>query len=308
MTSSHPPERSGGSLKVIPRKDPAEIRDPRGIVVMVCGGGGAKAAAHIGALHAMEEADLLPGHFLGTSMGGVFAALFASGLSWRAALERVVGTIGAQEVVQTEPLAFLRGLWARSLLKPHPLRRALERMLGTRRFEDLTYPLTITATALDNGELALFGAGGRMVPLIDALTATCALPLFYPPVVIGGRPYADGGLRAVLPLEAAALVPCRLIVAVDVGPGFDEYEVGAQPTGLPPLVDTHNEALGILMSEQTRAALALYRQSPNRPPLLYVRPRVERGATFRVDQVQRYVEEGYVATRAAIAGLNSGAG
>jgi hypothetical protein len=95
---------------------------------------------------------------------------------------------------------------------------------------------------------------------------------------------------------------------VDVGPGFDELEAGGKPTGLPPVVETHNEALGILMSEQTRAALALYRQSPSRPPLVYVRPRVERGATFRVDQVQRYVEEGYVAARGALAGLNSGAG
>jgi NTE family protein len=274
---------------------------------MVCGGGGAKAAAHVGALRALEEAGLLPGHFLGTSMGGVFGALFASGLSARAALDRV-GMIGAREIVQTERLAFLKGLWARSLLKPLPLRRALERMLGVRRFEDLKYPLTVTATALDTGELTLFGTGGRSVPLIDALTASCALPLFYPPVEIGGRPYADGGLRAVLPLEAAALIPARLIVAVDVGPGFDELAAGGQPTGLPPVVETHNEALGILMSEQTRAALALYRQSPNRPPLLYVRPRVERGATFRVDQVQRYVEDGYVATRAALAGLNSGAG
>jgi NTE family protein len=249
----------------------------------------------------------VPGHFLGTSMGGVFGALFASGLSARAAQDRV-GTIGERAFVQTEPLAFLKGLWARSLLKPLPFRRALERMLGTRRFEDLPLPLTITATALDTGELVLFGDGGRLVPLIDALTATCALPLFYPPVFIGGRPYADGGLRAVLPLEAAALVPARLIVAVDVGPGFDELAASGAQNGVPPLVATHNEALGILMAEQTRLALAQYRLSPGRPPLLYVRPRVERGATFRVDQVQRYVEEGYVATRAALAGLNSGAG
>jgi NTE family protein len=307
VSAPNPLSRSGGSLKVVPRKDPADRGDQRGIVVMVCGGGGAKAAAHVGALRALEEAGMVPGHFLGTSMGAVFGALFASGLSAREARDRV-GTIGEREIVQTEPFAFVKGWWARSLLKPLPFRRALERVVRARRFEDLQFPLTITATALDTGELVLFGAGGHSVPLIDALTATCALPLFYPPVYIGGRPYADGGLRAVLPLEAAALVPARLIVAVDVGPGFDELVVSGPPTGLPPVVETHNEALGILMSEQTRLALALYRQNPSRPPLLYVRPLVERGATFRVDQVQRYVEEGYVATRAAVAGLNSGAG
>ena len=211
--------------------------------------------------------------------------------------------IGEREIVRTEPFAFLKGLWATSLLKPAPFRRALERMIGVRRFEDLRLPLTITATALDTGELALFGAGGRSVPLLDALYATCALPLFLPPAVIEGRPYADGGLRAVLPLEAAALVPAKLVVAVDVGPGFDELETPGLPSGLPPVVDTHNTAMGILMSEQTRLVLALWRSNPNRPPLLYVRPRVERGATFRVDLMRGYVEQGYIATRAALAGL-----
>ncbi len=271
-------------------------------VVAVFGGGGAKAAAHIGALRAMEEAGLVPAHIFGTSMGGVFSALFASGLTAGEALERVA-SIGEKEILRTDPLALFKGLWARSLLKPEPFRRSLERMLGTRRFQDLKIPLTITATDLDTGELTLFGAGGRDVPLIDALYATCALPLFLPPAIIDGRRYADGGLRAVVPLEPASRVPARLVIAVDVGPGFDEAPGGA--SGLPPVVEIHNEAIGILMAGQTAQALALWRGNPNRPPLLYVRPRVEKGATFRVDQVRRFVEQGYDATRAALAGLNS---
>jgi NTE family protein len=271
-------------------------------VVAVFGGGGAKAAAHIGAFRALEEAELLPGHIIGTSMGAVFAALFASGLTAKEALERVA-SVGEKDIVRAEPFAFLKGLWARALLKPEPFRRSLARMLGTRRFQDLKIPLTVTATALDTGELTLFGAGGRDIPLLDALYATCALPLFLPAAIIDGRRYADGGLRCVVPLEPASLIPARLVVAVDVGPGFDEAPGGA--SGLPPLVELHNEATGILMAGQTAQALALWRGNPNRPPLLYVRPRVEKGATFRVDLVRRYVEEGYTATRVALAGLNS---
>lgn len=275
-------------------------------VVLVLSGGGAKASAHVGAYRALEEAGLVPSHLVGTSMGGVFAALFASGLSGAEALDRVCG-IGEKEIVQAEPFAFVRGLWARSLLKPEPFRRSLERMLGYRRFEDLPIPLTVTATALDTGELALFGALGRSVPLLDALYATAALPVFLPAAVIEGRRYADGGLRAVVALEVASLIPARLVVAVDVGPGFDEAQGGGGP-GLPPLVEIHNEATGILMAGQTAQALALWRASPNRPPLIYVRPRVEKGATFRVDQVRRYAEEGYLAARAALAGLKSETG
>ncbi len=293
-------------MNEVPRSAPRVPLEGGPGIVAVFSGGGAKASAHVGAYRALEEAGLTPSHLVGTSMGGVFAALFASGLSAAEALERI-GSVGEKEIVQAEPFAFIKGLWARSLLKPGPFQRSLERMIGYRRFEDLPIPLTVTAVALDTGELTLFGAGGKSVPLLEALYATAALPLFLPAAVIGGRRYADGGLRAVLPLEPASLIPARLVVAVDVGPGFDEVQGGGGP-GLPPIVEIHNEATGILMAGQTAAALALWRASPNRPPLLYVRPRVERGATFKVDQVRRYAEEGYRATRAQLAGLKSETG
>lgn len=275
-------------------------------VIAVFGGGGAKASAHIGAMRALEEAGIQPTHFLGTSMGSVFAAMFASGLSARAALERI-GGLQEGEIVRPSRLALLRGWWSRSLLQDEPFRQALARLVPARRFEDLPLPLTVTATALESGALTLFGAGGRSIPLVDALYASCALPLFLPPAVIDGVRYGDGGLRAVLPLEPAAAIPARLVVAVDVGPGFDEAP-GASGPGLPPVVEAHNEATGILMAGQIAQALALWRANPLRPPLVYVRPRVERGATFRVDQMRRYVEEGFAAARVALAGLNSGPG
>lgn len=275
-------------------------------VIAVFSGGGAKASAHIGAMRALEEAGIRPTHFLGTSMGAVFAAMFAAGLSASAALERLTG-IAEGEIVRADRLAFLRGLWGRSLLKAEPFRRALARLVPAHRFVDLPRPLTITATALESGALTLFGAGGRDAPLVEALYASCALPVFFPPAVIEGVRYGDGGLRAVLPLEPASLVPARLVVAVDVGPGFDEPPGDSGP-GLPPVVEAHNESTGILMAGQTAQALALWRASSNRPPLVYVRPRVARGATFRVDQVRNYVEEGFTATTVALAGLNSGAG
>lgn len=277
-----------------------------GPVALVCGGGGAKAAAHVGALRAMEEAGLAPTRFYGTSMGSVFAALFAGGATSTEALERIAAF--GPGVIKAEPFAFLKGLWARSLLKAGPFRAALGALIPQRRFADLRYPLTVTAVALDTGELVLFGAGGRDVPLLDALYASCALPVFLPPGEIDGRRYADGGLRCVLPLEPAAQADARLVVAVDVGPGFDEIAQVGPPRELPPLVDLHNETMGILMAGQTVAALALWRATPGRPPLVYVRPATRRGSTFKVDQVRSYVEQGHIATRAALAGLQSGGG
>ena len=71
--------------------------------------------------------------------------------------------------------------------------------------------------------------------------------------------------------------------------------------GAPPVVRAHDDAVGALMANATAAQLALWRGDAGRPPLVYVRPRVARDATFRVDFVRRYAQEGYRATRDALA-------
>jgi NTE family protein len=230
-------------------------------------------------------------------MGAVVAAGLASGVGGEELLE-LMTEIGPRGIVR-DPLAPVLGLFIRSLLKPAPLRAAIEKLVPARRFADLTVPLTVTAVDLDTGELALFGAGAENAPLVDALCASCALPLYYPPVMLNDRRLADGGLRGVVPLEPAAGLQVDLVVAVDVGPGFD-LAPAAQPARVPPLVRAHDDALGILMAANTESQLALWRADPSRPPLVYVRPRVERNATFRVDRIREYASEGRRATRDAL--------
>jgi len=269
-------------------------------VVLVLGGGGAKAAAHIGAYRAIREAGITPDRLVGTSMGAVMAALFAAGVDPDTVLDRIT-TIGEDEFIQPDRFAFLRGLWARALLKPEAFRASVERLVSTQRFGELAMPLTVATTDLDTGELRWLGWGGDDAPLIDALVASCALSVHFPPVTIGGRRLGDGGLRAVVPLDGALLGPARLVIAVDAGPGFDQGVTLRDE--FPPLVEAHDTSTGILMAGQTETALALWRATAGLPPLIYVRPRVPRGGTFRTEDLRRYVDEGYAAARAALADL-----
>lgn len=265
-------------------------------VVAALSGGGAKAAAHVGAVRALTEAGLAPTRYVGTSMGAVIGAGFAAGLTPADLLARLAEA-GQMGIVRSI-FAPLGGLYLASLMRPEPLRRAIEWLLPAKRFADLALPLTVTATDLDSGELVLFGDGGSDVPLIDALMASSALPLFFPAVTIEGRRYGDGGLRGVVPLEPAAQGSVDLIAAVDIGPGFDE--LATAPSSYPSLVRAHNDATGILMAANTALQLQLWRSDPTRPRLLYVRPAVERHATFRVDRAEAYAAEGYRATREAL--------
>jgi NTE family protein len=230
-------------------------------------------------------------------MGAVVAAGLASGMGNDELLERMA-ELGPRGIVR-DRLTPVAGLFLRSLLKPAPLRAAIEAIVPARRFADLSIPLTVTAVDLDTGELVLFGAGAGDAPLVDVLCASCALPLYYPPVILNGRRFGDGGLRGVVPLEPAAELQVELVLAVDVGPGFDLPPLPAVPR-IPPLLRAHDDAVGILMAANTESQLALWRADPSRPPLVYVRPRVERNTTFRVDRVREYANEGRRATREAL--------
>jgi NTE family protein len=263
---------------------------------LVLSGGGAKTAAHLGACRALREAGFEPTWYVGTSMGAVIAAGLASGVANDELLERMAD-VGARGIVR-DPLAPVAGLFLRSLLKPGPLRSAIEALVPVRRFADLTVPLTVTAVDLDTGELVLFGAGAQTAPLVDVLCASCALPMYYPPVMINGRRFGDGGLRCVVPLEPAAELDVDLVLAVDVGPGFDLPAPAA--ARVPAMVRAHDDAVGILMAANSESQLALWRADLRRPPLVYVRPRTERNATFRVDRVREYANEGRRATREAL--------
>jgi NTE family protein len=264
---------------------------------VVFSGGGAKTAAHLGACRALKEAGFEPSWYVGTSMGAVVAAALASGLGNDELLEQMA-QVGPRGIVR-DRWAPIAGLFVKSLLKPRPLRSVIETIVPARRFADLSTPLTVTAVDLDSGELVLFGAGAADAPLVDVLCASCALPVYYPPVELNGRRFGDGGLRAVVPIEPAAELEVELVLAVDVGPGFDLAPANAPPA-MPALLRAHDDAIGILMAANTQSQLALWRADPGRPPLVYVRPRVERNTTFRIDRISEYANEGRRATREAL--------
>ena len=265
---------------------------------MVLSGGGAKTAAHLGAYRALLEGGLAARRFVATSMGAEIAAGLAGGARETELLERLT-EVGSRGIVR-DPLATVSGLFARSLLRPVPLRRAIESLVAARSFADLRVPLTVSVVDLDSGELLLFGSGGQDGPLIDVLCASCALPLYFPPVSLDGRRCGDGGLRGVLPLEAASRLAAEPVVAIDVGPGFDAAPV-SEPPQVPPVLRAHDEAVGTLMAAHTASQLARWRADAAMPPLLYVRPRVERNATFRVERMRQYAKDGHEAARDALA-------
>jgi NTE family protein len=268
-------------------------------VVLVLSGGGMKAMAQVGALRALDEAGLRPAEVVGTSAGALVGALIASGCSYGEIVPRVFG-VARRDLAPLARLSVLvRGVGARSILKPRPVRELLARLLPEHDFARLRLPLRVTAVDVDAGALVVFGAGGRTdCSVVDAVMASMALPVYLPPVVIRGRRYADGGLLQVLPLDVAVAAGGDLVVAVDVGPVAPAPPPEARRG--PALVAAHDRALAIVMAAQRVRSLERWEQADERPPLVLVRPEVDPYGTFAFDRTEEFIEAGYRATHAAL--------
>lgn len=264
---------------------------------MVLGGGGAKAAAHLGAARALIEADIEPVQWIGTSMGAVMAAALAAGRDVAGLIEQVVA-IRRRDVLRTDWTALLRGVWAPALFKPGPLRRAIEALVPARRFDQLRTPCTVTAVDVRTGALIAYGHHGEDAPLIDVLAAACALPPYFPAVEVNGRRLQDGGIRAAVPLDQAVHIACDAVVAIHTAPGFDGD--GTTIETPPPLVAATDTAMGWLMAGTTELQRRQWERTPGRPRLIWLRPITERGAIFAAERTARYVECGYQAMRGAL--------
>jgi NTE family protein len=268
-------------------------------IACVMSGGGAKAAAHVGAYRALRDAGLTPHRLVGTSMGAVVAACFAAGQSYEQVLSRMVRLV-RRDVARPSP-ALVRGPWAGSLLSGRVLHETIAELVGVEQFDELDIPLTVTATDANTGELALFGHGGwDRAPLVDALYASCALPVYYPPGFVNGREYIDGGIRSVLPLDIAFGFDPDLVVAVSIGP-TRLGETGSRDAKS--LLHAHNRSVRLQMAVQTEREIQ--RWSDAETPFVLVRPRRNAHATFALADVVSYVEEGYRATTQELEGISA---
>lgn len=266
-------------------------------VVVVLGGGGAKCAAHLGAARALAEAGITPVRWIGTSLGSVLAAALAAGEEPDEILSRFV-SVRRDDVLVPARFVAIRGLWNRGLLQPDAMHATVARLLSVHSFAELRTECTVTAVDVDTGAEVAFGTDGLDVPLLDALAASYALPPYFPPYELGGRRYYDGGLRAVVPLTVAETVPCDRVIAIDVGPGFDE--TGPALEVPPPLIQATDTAQGWLMAGTTKLLRERWAMRPDLPPLTWVRPVGDRGATFAMEHAPAWAEQGYRAMRDAL--------
>ncbi|MEX2572371.1 MAG: patatin-like phospholipase family protein [Gemmatimonadota bacterium] len=288
-------QNSGGSKGAV-RAEPAGTGDdtsaPR--TVLVLGGGGMKGVAHVGVVKALEEAGVRPDAIVGTSIGALAGALLAGGLGWRE-LAEIVKRLRRQDIVAVNRRAvWFGGVRAASVFEDAPFREWIERILPAQHFAELMTPLRINATSLVTGEEVWFGDGYREeISLLDAVYASCALPVYFPPSRIEDDVLVDGGIVNALALSEAERWGAERIIAVDVGAELVPPHEGYFDKGL---IAIHDRVLNLNLVKQREQTLERHAGLP----FLYIRPRVGHLHIFDFDRNQFFMEEGYRAAREAL--------
>jgi len=172
---------------------------------LALGGGFARGFAHLGVLRVLQQHHIRISHIAGSSVGSILGAAYASG----APLERIIETC---RTLRFRDIARWR-VSRLGLASNHRLGALIERVFGSRQFEDLQIPLAVVVTDLSSGEPVVFKQGN----LVDAIRASCAFPGLFEPVQIGTRCLADGGLVAPVPTQAARHLGAQTVIGVSVG-------------------------------------------------------------------------------------------
>ena len=166
-------------------------------------GGGARGFAHIGVLKALLEHNMEPDIISGTSMGSLIGLLYAAGKS----PDDILGIIKKVSIIKLFKVAWRQ----HGMFEMKGVRKILEEEIGVDDFSTLKKPLYVSISNISTGALEVKSSGA----LFDYVLASCSVPVFFAPMVIGDTTYIDGGLFDNLPSRSIR-EKCRYLLGVNV--------------------------------------------------------------------------------------------
>lgn len=186
---------------------------------LVLSGGGMRGVAHIGAIKALEEHNIIPTHIAGSSAGAIVGAMYAYGYDYKEILKffQSIQLLDITKYAVNKP----------GLIDAEKFYNNFKAYLIEDNFSALKKELYITATDILNGKLDIFKKGELIRPVI----ASSAFPGVFAPVKINDNYYVDGGVLNNFPVKLLKK-KCDLIIGV--------YVNGYEPINIQNLKHSHN--------------------------------------------------------------------
>lgn len=213
-------------------------------IAVVLAGGGAKGAAHIGVLKALEELKVPVDYITGTSMGAYVGGLYATGMSadeiealvdtvdwnsgYRDRVNRSDRRVRDKEYEDRYQLTTDLGLrWgevrgSKGIVQGQGMLRILRETTGNlppfESFDELAIPYRSVATDIIELQPVILDDGY----LVDAMMASMSVPGALPPYQLNGRLLVDGGVTNNMPVDVARDLGADTVIAVDISTSYKQ--------------------------------------------------------------------------------------
>lgn len=195
---------------------------------LVLSGGGALGLAHLGVIKVLERENLIPDMIVGTSMGAIVGAMWATGHS-SAEMEIIARDFNIftfldgvtykipfsntlTRFLQAEE-AFGNMLTRRGINNGLKIRSFLDKMYEQKTFQDTKIPFYCNAVDLLTGHEMILNDG----PLSDGVYASMAYPGFFEPLETPASLLCDGSVQNNYPVWIARQFGMRKVIGVNVG-------------------------------------------------------------------------------------------
>ena len=267
---------------------------------LVLGGGGARTAAHVGVLRALEEARIPIDAIGGTSGGAVVAALYAMDRDHARILREMRATFVENRPWRSVTLPLV------SLVSARRLDAAAQRIYGDTRIEDLWRDFFCVSCDLISGSPVIHRRG----EIWRTVRASTSLPGIMPPVPFEGRLLVDGGVMDNLPGTVMREVCGGDVIASDVSAPLrlkvDYPEAPSVPALLASWVLPGRAPIDVpnvlhVMGRVCAIAGIQRREASVKGASLYLRPPVESYRLLEFDAMERIAELAYDYASKAIA-------
>lgn len=185
-------------------------------ISLVIGSGGIKCAAAAGMWRVLKDEGISINNVVGCSGGSLYGTSIANNVAV-SVMQEQSRALWTSDIMQgyTANLkatkdGSLRFNERSGLVDDTVLNATLKEIYADLTFEDLNLPLKIVATEMLTGEKIILASGN----IFDAIRASIAIPIIFPPWELDGRLLIDGAVSDPLPIDVAIQDGAEIIIAM----------------------------------------------------------------------------------------------